>query len=170
VQTKMNATEIHHIFTGAQAREQLEKTVDWMKENHIASREERMAAIGHLIDSYIAQTGERPDPAQLERLTDMILHEEIKDPNPYKVQHNEYPIFSERQLMLREGREVPLKAAATVGTDGRDHRKPIRRKRSTYEMIKVDEKAKIRNKERRERYRKATRPGPVVTYFIEKMQ
>jgi hypothetical protein len=180
VLTKPLPDQVYHIFTGAQASEQLDKTIEWMQKNHIRSRKERMEAIEFLIDCYISQTGERPDPVQLERLTDMTLHEELTDPRKNKVQAEEYPFFSETQLSRRRNgthqrkdgssREVGLNQAAEVGTDGRNYRKPTRRKLTTHEMIHVDERAKIRNKERRKRYREATRPGPVVTYFIEKMQ
>jgi hypothetical protein len=63
-------------------------------------------AIRGLTDDFIEQTGVRPTPSQLERLTDVILAEEISDPNPYKMTHNEYPIMSERQLWTRIKREL----------------------------------------------------------------
>jgi hypothetical protein len=166
---KTKPEDIIHVFTGEDHKEQFEKAVDWLIGKDIQDRRQRMAAVKQLADQYIAQVGERPDPAQLERLTDYILREELADKNPHKVRHAEYPIFSDRQLMLREGREAPIKAAATVATDGRDYRKPVRRKRSDYENRFVDEKAKSRNKYRRQTYKRNTSPGPVVTYNLDEL-
>lgn len=157
----------------------------------IEDRTERMAAVKALIDRYIDAHGAAPYAAQIERLTDYILREELTDPDPYKSEHNEYPILSEIQLARRrEGRrgsastnvrgETPIKsdgddentsdkhagAGVYLASDGRDYRRPIRRTRSKCELIYVDEHAKIRNKQRAEQYKRDTAPGPVVTYNL----
>ncbi|WP_103110262.1 hypothetical protein [Brevibacillus reuszeri] len=158
---------------------------------NIADRTERMAAVQALIDRYIEANGEIPDRAQLERLTDYVLREELTDPDPYKSEHNEYPILSEIQLSRRrEGRrgsartnirgETPIRSDgdedttsdkhAPVGvflaSDGKDYRKPIRRTRGKNELIYMDEHAKIRNKQRAEQYKKDTSPGAVISYNL----
>lgn len=158
---------------------------------NIADRTERMAAVQALIDRYVEAKGSVPDRAQLERLTDYVLREELTDPDPYKSEHNEYPILSEIQLARRrEGRrgsantnvrgETPIKfdgddentsdkhsgTGVYLASDGRDYRKPIRRTRSKSELIYVDEHAKIRNKQRAEQYKRDTAAGPIERYNL----
>lgn len=136
----------------------------------IEDRAERMQAIQDAINA-----GYVPDGRMAERLADYILSEELYDPNPYKVEHNEYPILSETQLNRRRyGRrgseetnvkgETPLdttsdtnddmheRSGVYLASDGRDYRRPIRRTRSISELIFVDEHAKIRNERRRRAY------------------
>jgi hypothetical protein len=129
-------------------------------------RTERSRAVETLIDEYIASTGERPDPAELERLTNAMLHEELTDRHPDKVTREEYPIMSEQQLARRQNASAPLHAAHYEATDGRNYRVPTRRKRSTHENMFVDKVAKIRNKERKRQYAKDTRASEVVTYYV----
>jgi hypothetical protein len=89
-------------------------------------REKRKAVITELIEAYIESNGSVPDVYYLGKLTDLMLREELRDPDPYKVQHNEYPILSDRQFERRRENEVPLKWAEEVGTDGIDYRPKTR--------------------------------------------
>lgn len=154
----------------------------------VADRAERMALVQLIADDYLAAhseviqrnidawvdrggKGERPvslplNTALLDRLADAVLDEEITDPNPYKVQHAEYPFFSQRQLDLRRDRETSLKAAEEVGTDGRDYRVPKRRRRTNYENWRVDADAKIRNDERAEQYERDTATVTTAEYNL----
>lgn len=154
----------------------------------VANRSERMRLVEAIADEYVkahadvnqeaidrwakrGYKGERPSPIPLdstllERLTDAILDEEITDPNPHKVAHEEYPFFSDRQLELRRDRETGLKAAEETGTDGRDYRVPKRRRRNGYENNFVDKNAQIRNAERAAQYKRDTAPGEVITYYL----
>lgn len=125
-----------------------------------------MGAIEALTEAYLDDVGVRPDAAQLERLTDYILREELTDPNPYKIAHTEYPFMSEYQLELRRDRETGLKAAEETGTDGRDYRKPTKRRRTNYENWRVDSGAKNRNSERAAQYKRDTAAGALVTYNL----
>lgn len=135
-----------------------------------ASREQRLAAIEQITEQYLRDTGERPDPKQLDRLADFCLREELTDRNPYKMTHDEFPIMSQHQIALRRDRSAPMIAAATVGSDKADHRKPIRRNMSTKRMIWLDEKTRIQNKERRERYKRDTAPGEIIQYTMKNVQ
>jgi len=132
----------------------------------IADRTERIAAVHALIDAYVDSVGKRPDGAQLERLTDYILREELTDTDSYKITHNEYPFMGDQQLQRRHNREAPSHAAHYEGTDGRNHRVPTRRRRNNYENWYVDYHAKIRNKERAAQYKKDTSPGEIKTYNL----
>lgn len=100
----------------------------------LTERTIRMQMIEELTDEYVAQTGERPDVSELERLTNAVLHEELSDPRPDKMTLEEYPIMSERMHKVRtQGSErkknsagvvtyeVPLAHASSVGTDGIDY-------------------------------------------------
>jgi hypothetical protein len=85
-------------------------------------RDVRMAAIDNLIEAYFAHTLKTPNSKQLDRLSDLIQREELRDPDPYKIQHNEYPVLSESQFDRRKESEVSLQWAEEVATDGRDYR------------------------------------------------
>jgi hypothetical protein len=122
-----------------------------------------MTAIQALIDDYITSVGETPCDRQLERLTDEILYEELTDKDRYKAKHDEYPIFTERQLDLRTSGDITLNAAAEEGTDGKCYRQPSRRKRTFREEVFVDKKTKSRNKERCAQYREDSKNSDVIT-------
>lgn len=124
-------------------------------------RASRMQEIERLTDAYIAVTGEVPDSYEIERLTDAILNEELSDPHPDKISRNEYPFMSDWQLDVRHDKEASADAAGTVGTDGRNHRKPVRRKRTNSENRFTDKYARARNKERQRRYNEFTKVQPV---------
>lgn len=142
-------------------------------------RKVRMVKIEELTERYYAETGDLPDAKALERLADLILHEELTDNNEHKVAHNEYPILSETQIARRqEGKhtrkeglkgEVPLGAADSLGTDGRNHGRPTRRERNTRENRFIDKAAKIRNKERKKAYEEFTKVQPVITRHISEL-
>jgi hypothetical protein len=126
-------------------------------------REVRIGKINTLIEDYFGKTGEMPDGIALERLSDLILYEELTDSDRMKVRNNEYPILSEYQFDRRDN------VVSTVGddienspSDGRKHLKPTRRSRSDYENKFVNKKAKIRNKERKHAYNEFTKVQPVT--------
>lgn len=146
---------------------QFEAAVNELINECIENRTDRISAIQSLTDEYVLATGERPDPAQLERLTDYILREEITSQLSNKASA-EYPFLSERQLMTRRNEERSIKYAEEYGSDGRNYRTPKRRRRNIYESIIIDRNAKSRNKERRKKYREATKPGEIETYRIYK--
>lgn len=94
-------------------------------------RAERFKAIESLTDEYIAATGKRPEPAQLDRLATLCLYEEITDPHPDKMTRDEFPIMSDTQEEERHADEVSEVWAESIGTDGKDYRvqtKEYRRK------------------------------------------
>ncbi len=122
-----------------------------------------------------------PDSALLDRLTDLILHEDLTDSTPWKTRQSEYPFLSEFQLARRkdgvhqakkEGgqREVSLSKARSVGTDGRDRRKPYRRERSDNEQNHVENATLARNKARQKKYDDFVAVQPVHTYHISELE
>ena len=109
------------------------------KRGDLADRAERMALIDELIESYIAATGERPDSVQLDRLATLCLREELTDSDPHKMKRDEFPLLNDDQYIRRktglhrkkDGRgvmETSFKLAAEIGTDGKNYRKPKRKK------------------------------------------
>jgi hypothetical protein len=138
-------------------------------------REVRIVKINTLIEEYFAKTGEMPDAVALERLSDLILYEELTDDDRMKVRNNEYPFLSETQLARRQeglharggtSGEVPLSAADSVGSDGKSYGIPTRRERNKRENRFVDKEAKIRNKERKHNYTEFTKVQPVIVRKI----
>ena len=142
----------------------------------ISNRDVRAKEIKSLTDAYVGTVGERPDEFQLERLTDLLLYEELTDSHPDKMTRNEYPIMSETQLArrqtgahVRKGTtpkgEIPMNALYDVSADGGSPRIPKRRTLNTSEMILRD-KTKSRNKERRRTYLEFKKPGKVITWQL----
>jgi hypothetical protein len=148
-------------------REAFNEAITGLIEEKISDREERIKAVGALLDAYKDSTGQTPESAQLERLADYILSEELNNNSADKVTQNEYPFFSDRQLERRYKRETTVKAAEYVGIDGRNHRAGKRRKRNKWEMDCVDKTARIRNAERKAQYKKDTAPGEVIRYKMD---
>lgn len=128
-------------------------------------RELRIEKIEQLTEDYYRLAGEMPDVVALERLSDLILHEELTDPSPDKLTNEEYPFMSEHQFDRRDRRESSVgEAIDNSSADGRNHLKPTKRSRTDYENRTVDRKAKIRNKERKKAYNDFTKVQPVVVY------
>ncbi|NHN31146.1 HNH endonuclease [Paenibacillus agricola] len=80
----------------------------------ITPRSDRVLAVSALIDAYVRDIGKAPDSAQLERLADALLYEELTDPDPYKVAHEDRPILGDFQFVSRRKREVPLEYVSEV--------------------------------------------------------
>lgn len=149
-----------HFRNNADYKSAFSTAVDELIARRIEDRTERMAAIQALVTEYIDSVGMTPDVDELERLANEILYEELTDDHPDKVTREEYPILSERQLERRRNNEVSYdQLPDTLATDGRDYRKPTRRKRTVREMMFVDEHAKSRNRERNQRYSAFRRGG-----------
>jgi hypothetical protein len=126
------------------------------------TREARIAEIDSVTEEWFARTGDMPDAKQLERLADLILHEELTDNDRMKVRNNEYPFFSESQLDERYRSEASFKLAEEQGVDGTNHKPPVKRMRSRREDYLIDKKAKTKNKERQRKYNEFTKTQPVV--------
>jgi hypothetical protein len=130
-------------------------------------REVRIVKISTLIEDYFGKTGEMPDGITLDRMSDLILYEELTDSNEHKISQTEYPFLSERQFDRRDNREVKSKYDMDGNAlDGRNHGMPTRRERTGYENRFIDKKAKIRNKERKKTYDTFTKVQPVITRRI----
>jgi hypothetical protein len=152
----------------------------------LADRTQRIALIERVTDDYVVAhadvnqaaldvweargcKGERPSPisldtALIDRLTDAILDEELTDTHPDKVTNTEYPFMSEWQLDLRRDKETGIKAAEETGADGRDYRKPTKRRRTNYENWRVDRDARSFNASRAAQYKRDTAAGPIISY------
>ncbi|MEK4970696.1 hypothetical protein MKX29_24130 [Cytobacillus sp. FSL R7-0696] len=140
-------------------------------------RPSRFEAIEALTEQYYVANGKMPDAGALDRLATLCLYEEVTDPHPDKMTRDEYPIMSDEQYARRtEGKhvkkgdfpkgEIALGAISNYGTDNRDHRPPIRAKRTVAEYLQVDYANKSRNKERQRKYREFTKVQPVVRSVV----
>lgn len=116
-------------------------------------REARIVEINALLAAFDGTT-----PANaLERISDLILYEELSDTRRNKMSAEEYPIMSENQENRRKddrhvrkrpegsGREVSLREASSVDIEGRNYRRPVRKLWSNKDM-------KSRNRKLRKRY------------------
>jgi hypothetical protein len=154
----------------------------------VADRTQRMELVKHIADDYVkahaevnqialdrwAERGykcQRPSPipldsALIDRLTDVILDEELTDMHPDKMTRNEYPIMSERQEFTRREREYSIDLAESYDTDGINHAKPSRRRRTAKEERFIDKASRTKNRARNAQYKRDTSPGPVITYNL----
>ncbi|EJR82867.1 hypothetical protein COK65_30620 [Bacillus thuringiensis] len=133
----------------------------------ISNRNVRAKEIKLLTDAYVEAVGERPEPKQLERLADLLLYEELSNTHPDKMAREEYPIMSDYQLSRRHSGEVSMKVAEEYGSDRRNYKPPLRRKRTRKETWQIDREAKSRNEERRKVYREYTRVQVIIAYNIK---
>ena len=85
--------------------------------------EERHVSVAMVIETYFEQNGKHMDGTSLEKLTDVLLAEDIK--SQYKP-NREYSFHSERQKERTEKRERPQIAAVHVAIDGHSYKPPVR--------------------------------------------
>ncbi|WP_434750236.1 hypothetical protein [Paenibacillus amylolyticus] len=137
-----------------------------LSEANIEDRGERMAAVEALTDSYIDANGERPDVDALERLTNLILREELTDMHPDKMTREEYPIMSLHQEDRRRSNEYEDVLADAYDVAGVNRAKPERRHRTSSDNTFVEKLARKKNRERKAQYKRDTSPGEVKTYNL----
>ncbi|MCY8048480.1 hypothetical protein MOC17_20720 [Bacillus haynesii] len=72
------------------------------------TRKERLKSVDHILETYFDATGEHPKSDIIERLSNIILVEDIKDRKKNKTRTKEYPFLSDRQFSTRMKREYSL--------------------------------------------------------------
>lgn len=126
------------------------------------SRGDRIFWIDVLMEKYFFEQGEMPDSMAMEKLTDLILHEELTDMNPHKVSQTEYSFLSEHQSNHRGSKELLIgKSLDMIASDGQSHDKPVRRERSWYENSLIDKMSDSGSKERNRAYTEFIKVQPV---------
>lgn len=104
----------------------------------------------------------------INRLSDVLLYDKLYNPSKTKMRDEEYPVLSEYQFDRRDSAESSVgDDIENSPADGRKHTRPTRRQRTDYENKLVDKKAKIRNKERKQRYNEFTKVQPVIVRKLE---
>lgn len=107
--------------------ENLRNTVGALEKNALQSTDaERRESVNVVIEHYFEHYGKHMEQSLLERLTDVILAEDIQ--SQYKTER-EYPFQSERRIRRNFEREVSPNAAATRAMDGQDYSLPIRKRK-----------------------------------------
>ena len=169
-------------FTQGNYKETIHEVIDGLykvvKEAPIAITIEKVRA---LTDTYVEETGKRPEVVALDRMATLILNEDITDRDRMKMRNNEHPIMSDEQEARRkEGRhqrkgtvdnsETSLAWAQEIGADGVDYRPQTRdtkrKMRCATKGNLRDKDVHARNKERQKKYRAFTKVQPVTTYFL----
>ncbi|MFW0909634.1 hypothetical protein [Bacillus altitudinis] len=137
-------------------KEELHEAITDIYERTKAGAIEREERIGE-IEALLATYDGTPPANALERLSDLVLYEELSDMRRNKMTAEEYPIMSENQENRRKdarhvrkrpegaGREVPLSEASSVDIGGRNYRRPVRK-------IWSNKEVKSRNRALRKRY------------------
>jgi len=137
--------------------------INQMKE---MDRNTRMVHISDILDDALSK-GIVLSEAVMEILTDLILHEELSDRSTNKSRLSDYPVYSKHQIKRQQQKSAPAVLLETMGTDGKDYRPPIRKKRAAQTELLRDKHTHARNAARRERYNAWTKPGDVHVYYIE---
>ena len=158
-------------FTQGNYKATLHEVIDGLykvvKEAPIAVTFEKVRA---LTDTYVEETGKRPEVVALDRMATLLLNDEITDRDRMKMRNNESPILTESQREKREKGEAAFAWAQEIGADGVDYRpqtRDIKRKmRSATKGNLRDKDVHARNKERQRKYRAFTKVQPVTTYFL----
>ncbi|APP15635.1 hypothetical protein ABH16_04795 [Bacillus altitudinis] len=132
-------------------KEELHEAITDIYERTKAGAIEREERIGE-IEALLATYDGTPPANALERLSDLILYEELSDTRRNKMTAEEYPIMSERMEKTRRSGESSDKMAEEYDTSGTNRAIPKRRPRSPYENLFTDRHAKARNKTARKRY------------------
>lgn len=132
-------------------KEELHEAISALYERTKAAtlgRVERLVEINVLLAKYDGT----PPANALERLSDLILYEELSDTRRNKMSVEEYPIMSERMEKTRKTGEASEKMAEEYDITGANYAVPKRRTRSPYDNLFTDRHAKARNKTARRRY------------------
>ncbi|MGT4651552.1 hypothetical protein [Bacillus cereus] len=132
-------------------KEEMHEAITALYERTKAGALERVERISE-IDALITAYDDTPPETALERLSDLILYEELSDTRRNKMTAEEYPIMSERMEKTRRTGESSDKMAEEYDTVGTNRAIPKRRTRSPYENLFTDRHAKARNKTARKRY------------------
>lgn len=106
------------------------------------------------------------DSALLDRLSDILLYEELTDTSKNKMTREEYPIMSEHQENRRRDSEYAEVLADSYDSNGVNQAKPERRHRTERDNRFVEKEARTKNRARKAQYLKDTSPGAVVTYNL----
>lgn len=131
------------IFSGDYKQKMIEYTEELERTAASTSRGQRKQLIHELTNAYVKHVGKTPDGRLLERLANVLLHEELTDKRPDKMTLEEYPIMSDSQYERRTlgkrrerntagvtNQEVPMKHAKYVSVDGTDYYTPKREYRA----------------------------------------
>lgn len=83
-----------------------EQIVEDVTEKHKNSTlEERNSVVEWVTEWYVEVHGKKPDSYQLMLLANLILRDDITNPDSYKTQHEEYPFHSDTQKKRRRKKE-----------------------------------------------------------------
>lgn len=77
-----------------------------MKAEEVKPTEVRVAEVDALLEEYYDVTGDKPNAATLEKLGNYLLLDTLRDRNPHKVKHNEYPVYSKYQQKYRRNQQI----------------------------------------------------------------
>lgn len=97
--------------------------------------ERRIKDVERITNAYVEQTGERPTPGQLDRLsTYILLEDKLRRKGVKVVDEGEYPILSDSQYEKRTKRESSLVSASSFDSGRVDRKLPTRMNRIKTEL------------------------------------
>ena len=163
-------TEFNTIFVG-DYKELFTQEVDKLIKIHF-ELEDRKLAIEFLTERYISDTGKRPVCAELERLATHMLYESLEgDTRRDKMTLEEYPIITPAQVKRRKINRGETSADFSsnnfIGSDGKQHGKPVKRYRRRYENEYVDKLAHDKARQENTQYKVDTSPSSITTRKLE---
>ena len=99
-------------FNIHEVNERLMESIETLEKEALSlSGEQRAELVEQLTEEYYGLTGKFPDKWVLERMSNIILVEIIKDRTPDKLSRTEYPFLSDRQALTRMKRELSLEGS-----------------------------------------------------------
>lgn len=77
-----------------------------MKAEEIKPTEVRVAEVDQMLEEYYEVTGDKPPGNVLEKMGNYLLLDTLRDRNPHKAKHSEYPVYSKYQQKLRRNKQI----------------------------------------------------------------
>lgn len=82
-----------------------EQTDEILEEYKDAVTEDIIKVVEKVTEDYVRKYDKKPDSYQLTRLANLILKDDIRNPDSYKVQKEEFPFHSHTQTKRRKRKE-----------------------------------------------------------------
>lgn len=102
-------TQMNNYITALEDNEPRIQKLDAVAQvDYLNMLSDRIARIHSLTDDYVTQVGEMPEHKALERLSDLILREELKWSHKDKMNLLPVPFLSDHQIERRQNQEVSL--------------------------------------------------------------
>ncbi|WP_128896315.1 hypothetical protein [Longirhabdus pacifica] len=132
----------------------------------LEDREQRIKCITYILKDVDQEVCGSEYHLWVEKLSDLILYEELTDHHPYKSFYAEYPVLSKWQISSRKDREYNIVLAYNIDMNKQKCCDPVRRKRTAKEewVREVNDQKKLR--EQNAYYKQQSQDSEVESFII----